>query len=130
MIRRPPRSTLFPYTTLFRSPSPFSPRLHDQSPPRPGFASRALARDGPLRPSAVRLARERRPGVRGAARGVDRRHHERGRQRPAALRGGSPVVGAGGGPDQGRAAGPAARAAALLRALFPLSVVAEARRGT
>src|SRR3989442_10006887 len=25
MIRRPPRSTLFPYTTLFRSPSPGSP---------------------------------------------------------------------------------------------------------
>src|SRR3712207_8211704 len=25
MIRRPPRSTLFPYTTLFRSRSPFSP---------------------------------------------------------------------------------------------------------
>src|SRR2546430_12539556 len=24
MIRRPPRSTLFPYTTLFRSPSPAS----------------------------------------------------------------------------------------------------------
>src|SRR5260370_1942574 len=24
MIRRPPRSTLFPYTTLFRSPSGFS----------------------------------------------------------------------------------------------------------
>src|SRR5258708_10199704 len=24
MIRRPPRSTLFPYTTLFRSPEPFS----------------------------------------------------------------------------------------------------------
>src|SRR5687768_18613697 len=23
MIRRPPRSTLFPYTTLFRSPNPF-----------------------------------------------------------------------------------------------------------
>src|SRR2546426_8994861 len=23
MIRRPPRSTLFPYTTLFRSPKPF-----------------------------------------------------------------------------------------------------------
>src|SRR3712207_6984620 len=23
MIRRPPRSTLFPYTTLFRSPDPF-----------------------------------------------------------------------------------------------------------
>src|SRR5256885_12257949 len=28
MIRRPPRSTLFPYTTLFRSPV-FSGRVHD-----------------------------------------------------------------------------------------------------
>src|SRR6478752_8737154 len=34
MIRRPPRSTLFPYTTLFRSPPPLgpwswiAPRLH------------------------------------------------------------------------------------------------------
>src|SRR2546429_2460473 len=27
MIRRPPRSTLFPYTTLFRSRSPILPRL-------------------------------------------------------------------------------------------------------
>src|SRR2546429_1833206 len=27
MIRRPPRSTLFPYTTLFRSPSCAVPRL-------------------------------------------------------------------------------------------------------
>src|SRR3712207_6962951 len=26
MIRRPPRSTLFPYTTLFRSPSRFGPQ--------------------------------------------------------------------------------------------------------
>src|SRR5258708_28006043 len=25
MIRRPPRSTLFPYTTLFRSPAPMGP---------------------------------------------------------------------------------------------------------
>src|ERR671922_2063623 len=25
MIRRPPRSTLFPYTTLFRSPAPLGP---------------------------------------------------------------------------------------------------------
>src|SRR2546426_7281664 len=29
MIRRPPRSTLFPYTTLFRSP-PRSPEVYDQ----------------------------------------------------------------------------------------------------
>src|SRR2546430_8694611 len=27
MIRRPPRSTLFPYTTLFRSARPFPPRI-------------------------------------------------------------------------------------------------------
>src|SRR5260370_33819684 len=27
MIRRPPRSTLFPYTTLFRSPTPVAPTL-------------------------------------------------------------------------------------------------------
>src|ERR1039458_7139658 len=27
MIRRPPRSTLFPYTTLFRSPSSFTPTV-------------------------------------------------------------------------------------------------------
>src|SRR5256885_10975748 len=26
MIRRPPRSTLFPYTTLFRSPAQFAPQ--------------------------------------------------------------------------------------------------------
>src|SRR3989475_6021734 len=28
MIRRPPRSTLFPYTTLFRSHAWFTPALH------------------------------------------------------------------------------------------------------
>src|SRR3989449_5592849 len=28
MIRRPPRSTLFPYTTLFRSPEPPAPGAH------------------------------------------------------------------------------------------------------
>src|SRR2546427_6284343 len=33
MIRRPPRSTLFPYTTLFRSPLD-----HDNVAPRVGFA--------------------------------------------------------------------------------------------
>src|SRR5689334_24551692 len=31
MIRRPPRSTLFPYTTLFRSPSVFAGRLGNRS---------------------------------------------------------------------------------------------------
>src|SRR5258708_22617990 len=33
MIRRPPRSTLFPYTTLFRSPGPpRPPQLLEQAP--------------------------------------------------------------------------------------------------
>src|SRR2546421_4247887 len=33
MIRRPPRSTLFPYTTLFRSSPKVSPRLRIKSSP-------------------------------------------------------------------------------------------------
>src|SRR5256885_8425766 len=33
MIRRPPRSTLFPYTTLFRSQAPPA-RRHQSAPPR------------------------------------------------------------------------------------------------
>src|SRR2546427_8703216 len=36
MIRRPPRSTLFPYTTLFRSPHPASPRDGATDPTRSG----------------------------------------------------------------------------------------------
>src|SRR5690348_17933221 len=35
MIRRPPRSTLFPYTTLFRSPRPPRPPGPPPRPPRP-----------------------------------------------------------------------------------------------
>src|SRR6266536_2524565 len=34
MIRRPPRSTLFPYTTLFRSRPHRHPRPHRRPPPR------------------------------------------------------------------------------------------------
>src|SRR5687767_16020991 len=37
MIRRPPRSTLFPYTTLFRSP--WCPRPAPPRSPRPSSAS-------------------------------------------------------------------------------------------
>src|SRR5690348_17730897 len=49
MIRRPPRSTLFPYTTLFRSRPGASPRCRrPRRPGRPGRrhlgASRARAR--------------------------------------------------------------------------------------
>src|SRR2546430_3458221 len=53
MIRRPPRSTLFPYTTLFRSRLPvprFDPRGPDRARPgavlRSGAACRALRRAG------------------------------------------------------------------------------------
>src|SRR2546430_16334935 len=49
MIRRPPRSTLFPYTTLFRSLSA-EPHVHGRLPPdlrlRPGHALLAGARGG------------------------------------------------------------------------------------
>src|SRR2546430_10205709 len=46
MIRRPPRSPLFPYTTLFRSSSP--PIAIRASTPRPARLS--LIRSMPLRP--------------------------------------------------------------------------------
>src|SRR3712207_8529679 len=41
MIRRPPRSTLFPYTTLFRS-SPIADRDSDQAGSRTGAAASAV----------------------------------------------------------------------------------------
>src|SRR3712207_8058952 len=53
MIRRPPRSTLFPYTTLFRSGSPrtssvawrrATPRLLRMEPPSPMKRSNLLSR--------------------------------------------------------------------------------------
>src|SRR5260370_31748869 len=40
MIRRPPRSTLFPYTTLFRSIWIFFAIVNSPSVPRPRFAER------------------------------------------------------------------------------------------
>src|SRR2546422_1719227 len=47
MIRRPPRSTLFPYTTLFRSSLPICP----------GAVQRLRERRGPARCSAERAGR-------------------------------------------------------------------------
>src|SRR5690348_17868238 len=44
MLRRPPRSTLFPYTTLFRSHRPFPRRARHQ---RGASASRSLRRLAP-----------------------------------------------------------------------------------
>src|SRR2546430_6163165 len=59
MIRRPPRSTLFPYTTLFRSPQK---GIHAAVSGRPHvriFDSRIVARDR-FRETAVRAGRSRR----------------------------------------------------------------------
>src|SRR3712207_8017338 len=59
MIRRPPRSTLFPYTTLFRSRQPVDddaaeeprqPLLRHQHEGRPEGRRRARRRDGGGRP--------------------------------------------------------------------------------
>src|SRR5256885_11783115 len=61
MIRRPPRSTLFPYTTLFRSP---------RRPTRRGARSRRASGDAPspgrapLRPDARTTPRRRGRGAR------------------------------------------------------------------
>src|SRR3712207_8773615 len=46
MIRRPPRSTLFPYTTLFRSAPSAVGRGRGRSAPR-GMGERAAVRAGP-----------------------------------------------------------------------------------
>src|SRR3712207_9416092 len=84
MIRRPPRSTLFPYTTLFRS----GLRLLEQ-------AHRLLATP-PLRRPALRGGGA--SGRGGAGRYplvglVARRHKARLRRHPAGGRGGGPAVG-------------------------------------
>src|SRR2546426_1703745 len=67
MIRRPPRSTLFPYTTLFRSPRCKCLQRLEKSDQGPALAGRqgleAVARTRPLAP--VRL--DRPLGGRGAA---------------------------------------------------------------
>src|SRR2546430_12870197 len=70
MIRRPPRSTLFPYTTLFRS----QPEREVRVKLRRGYR----ADDRPLaqRPRLERLAHQR--AVHGAIR--QRRHHVRERE--------------------------------------------------
>src|SRR6266511_6399322 len=66
MIRRPPRSTLFPYTTLFRSPRPGLRPLHRRRP------EVAVWRPGPSVP--VRTAR---PASRAGANGHGMVRHSR-----------------------------------------------------
>src|SRR2546428_4425795 len=62
MIRRPPRSTLFPYTTLFRSEHGVVERLHAEA--HAGDAGRAIAREPPAR-HALRIALDGDLGVGG-----------------------------------------------------------------
>src|SRR3712207_8974667 len=59
MIRRPPRSTLFPYTTLFRSPlrRPRGARSRPGSPPRAPAPGRSRARRRGRRARARRRTR-------------------------------------------------------------------------
>src|SRR2546426_7280750 len=52
MIRRPPRSTLFPYTTLFRS------SIHHQGLGKPSIAPDALAQGHHTRSVTGRVKRE------------------------------------------------------------------------
>src|SRR5256886_15897794 len=106
MIRRPPRSTLFPYTTLFRSRR--SVRVPPRHGPR-GCGHRPLRRGGPpARLAGADPARlpvrghSRRPGGAGPAGGA--------RDRPAGAAGSGGGGGGGGGGGAGGRGGGAPRA--------------------
>src|SRR2546425_12975698 len=62
MIRRPPRSTLFPYTTLFRSHCGEEGTLSAPLCENPAGAGRAPRKTGKCRPSAVHRPDQRIPG--------------------------------------------------------------------
>src|SRR2546428_4345777 len=81
MIRRPPRSTLFPYTTLFRSASELSVRRLPRRAPVLWFQDSTL-RGSPFRDSPLRTLRESRSRqvvlpVHAANRGMDFREGDR-----------------------------------------------------
>src|SRR3989442_9842181 len=60
MIRRPPRSTLFPYTTLFRSLAPGDGQLRDSpASPRASLAEAASALHPPFCAHQLQLAQNR-----------------------------------------------------------------------
>src|SRR5215211_9417273 len=90
MIRRPPRSTLFPYTTLFRSHRRLDVRA---LPPRTPRKARELLAHGARAVGGadhrlaaarrgVRLLQQRLGGVRGVERGLARAAPGRPRRRP------------------------------------------------
>src|SRR3712207_8805799 len=66
MIRRPPRSTLFPYTTLFRSRTPGAPLLGPRPGPGQGHRLRAVAHQHV--PAAAVLGHRRPGGLRAGQR--------------------------------------------------------------
>src|SRR5256885_6175492 len=73
MIRRPPRSTLFPYTTLFRSPAP---RREARAPNAPGGDRQLLPLDGGRRCLSALDLHTSRPHARradGGLAGLDRK---------------------------------------------------------
>src|SRR3712207_8666327 len=55
MIRRPPRSTLFPYTTLFRSPAPCLPPTNQRPQGDVEAGPQQVVRIGKLDPHVSRL---------------------------------------------------------------------------
>src|SRR2546430_3864565 len=58
MIRRPPRSTLSPYTTLFRSAPAGKHERHRPGPERPGQRARRRGERQPLRLGHVAVAHQ------------------------------------------------------------------------
>src|SRR3712207_7569831 len=65
MIRRPPRSTLFPYTTLFRSPTARTTATSTRTPIRP--TPTRTARATPATPTTITTTSRTRPRSRPAA---------------------------------------------------------------
>src|SRR3990167_263263 len=119
MIRRPPRSTLFPYTTLFRSiGGPPDPRADRRALPRrparplaPAALQRALRVPQPFRSSHVR-ARRRSPAPRA---------HPLARRRPHPVR--TPPTARAGHPSRvGRAARATAQAKSTVSLIVPAHV--------
>src|SRR3989449_9878547 len=88
MIRRPPRSTLFPYTTLFRSRR----RGHvDADVDQPGLLL-AVGDSTGVRAGGAWQARTLRRGARGHDRVLDRRRRQRAALPPRALEGAAPLA--------------------------------------
>src|SRR3712207_8710612 len=82
MIRRPPRSTLFPYTTLFRSAQSSPIPLQNQGPAaEPEEKNRSIIENSPLRsaidtPHSIQLDPDGRASVRSFRHPVRQRSEE------------------------------------------------------